>query len=293
MDDEAVAGEGVGSGKSWPCTCSTSSLPPTYWVSQRGILTRPMSSPMGWWLQASAIRMRSPERSSSMASAPATCAVRSPLKRAKRMEKLVMRHVGRRVGGHLEERLRVGDHELGRRGEARDARCLSSRSLTTSAMASLSMRSRMACTCGRIRRPRGASLSIGTTSTASSPGPTRSPRIVGLSMKSAGAASSSAWRKSSTPRPSDGGGAHRRAACARAAAPRGRRRRRQVDLVEDDHGRGSCAPANSSRMHVLVLAPARRPRRPARPGRCGRRPAACAPRAARRARRRRRCRRCR
>ena len=35
----------------------------------------------------------------------------------------------------------------------------------------------MVCTCGRISRPLGASLSIGTTSTASSPGPTRSPTM--------------------------------------------------------------------------------------------------------------------
>src|SRR4030067_740976 len=40
------------SGKSCPCMCSNSSLPPTYCVSQRGIFTRQMSSAMGWWLQA-------------------------------------------------------------------------------------------------------------------------------------------------------------------------------------------------------------------------------------------------
>ncbi len=87
------------------------------------------------------------------------------------------------------------------------------------------MRSRIDCTCGRIRRPRGASLSMGTTSTASSPGPTRSPRIVGLSMKSGGAASSSAWRKSSTPRPS------------LAAVRHGR----DLELLEARHGRRACS----------------------------------------------------
>ena len=68
-------------------------------------------------------------------------------------------------------------------------------------MASVSSRSRMDCTWGRIRRPLGASLSMGTTSTASSPGPTRSPRMAGLSMKCSGALSSRAWRKSRMPCP--------------------------------------------------------------------------------------------
>ena len=60
------------SGKSWPWTVSTSSLPPTYWLSHRGIFTRPMSSAMGWWLHDSAMRMRSPGRRFSKANAPST-----------------------------------------------------------------------------------------------------------------------------------------------------------------------------------------------------------------------------
>ena len=57
---------------------------------------------------------------------------RSPLKRAKRMEKQVSGTSRRRVGGDLEEGLRVGDHQARRPLEARRARSRSSRSLTTS-----------------------------------------------------------------------------------------------------------------------------------------------------------------
>ena len=112
----------------------------------------------------------------------------------------------------------------------------------------------MLCTCGRIRRPRGASLSIGTTSTASSPGLTRSPRIDGLSMKSGGAASSSAWRKSSTPRPSLAAvstGVILRS-CRRLT---GAGRLDEVALVEDDDD-GRLALEELVEDAVLELAPA-------------------------------------
>ncbi len=123
------------------------------------------------------------------------------MKRAKRIEKLVIGTSGGVSADTLRKAWESVTTSRGGRLSCSRA-CPSSRSLTTSAMASESMRSRIDCTCGRIRRPRGASLSIGTTSTAISPELTRSPRIDGLSMKSGGAASSSAWRKSSTPRPS-------------------------------------------------------------------------------------------
>ena len=61
-----------------------------YWPSQRGIFTRPMSSPMGWCEHASAMRMRSPGFKLSMASAPRANCSRSPFCRANKMEKEVM-----------------------------------------------------------------------------------------------------------------------------------------------------------------------------------------------------------
>ena len=118
--------------------CSNSSLPPTYCVSQRGIFTRPMSSAMGWWLQASAMSTRSPLLRRSTASVPSTWLTRSPLKRAKRIEKLV---IGT-SGGVSAATLRKACESVttSRGGRCRRSRAsLSSRSFTTRAMASVSM----------------------------------------------------------------------------------------------------------------------------------------------------------
>ena len=57
-----------------------------YCVSQRGIFTRPMSSPIGWCVHVSAIEHAVPAASRSMASVPLTCSARSPWKRAIRIE---------------------------------------------------------------------------------------------------------------------------------------------------------------------------------------------------------------
>ena len=135
-----------------------------------------------------------------MARAPRTISVRSPWKRANRIENEVrgtspgvsattFRNAWESVMTSLGGRFR------------RPRAALSSRSFTTRQNESESSRSRIVCTWGRIRRPFGASLSIGTTSTTSSPGPTRSPTIRRASKYSAGAAASSAPRSSSMPVP--------------------------------------------------------------------------------------------
>ena len=204
------------SGKSCPCTLRNSSLPPTYCVSQRGILTRPMSSPIGWCEQASAMRTRSPGCRSSMASAPRTNSARSPLYRAKRMEKRGQRHVRRRVAGDLQEALRVGDDERRRALEPVE-RVAQFALLDDEAVGVVVEHVADGLTCGRISRPLGASRSIGTTSTTSSPGGTRSPRMAGALMKSSGAARISASRRSRMPFPAAGDGPRRTGSSATSA----------------------------------------------------------------------------
>ena len=79
----------------------------------------------------------------------------------------------------------------------------SSRSLTTTQVASWSSRSRIVCTCGMIKRPLGASRSMGTTSTTVSPPRTMSPTIVGGVISASGTTRISSWRNSGAPRPSE------------------------------------------------------------------------------------------
>ncbi len=129
----------------------------------------------------------------------------------------------------------------------------------------------MVCTCGTIRRPLGASRSIGTTSTASSPGGTRSATIAGGRRNSSGAARIRASRSSRMPRPA--------VATVSIAGDAGaieplddlRRRAGQVGLVEDHHRR---RPAGLAvlRARPPRRVPTARHRPPAAPGRCGRRP---------------------
>ena len=78
----------------------------------------------------------------------------------------------------------------------------SSRSLTTRAMASPSSRSRMACTWGRIRRPAAPPCRSARRARPARPAD-QVAEDRGVVEKSAGAAPSSAWRRSSTPRPSE------------------------------------------------------------------------------------------
>ena len=92
--------------------------------SQRGIFTRPMSSPMGWCVHDSATRTRSPAFSRSIPSVPRTISVRSPWKRAKRMEKEVSGTPGGVSAATLQEGLRVGHDEPA--AERRGARAPSS-----------------------------------------------------------------------------------------------------------------------------------------------------------------------
>ena len=74
---------------------------------------------------------------------------------------------------------------------SRESRAAYSRSLTTIAAASLSSASRIICTWGRISRPFGAWRSMGTISTASPPGGSRSPASEGARRYSSGQVRSS------------------------------------------------------------------------------------------------------
>ena len=143
---------------------------------------------------------RSPVLSESIAMAPSTWVARSPLNRDIRIEKLVM---GMSSGVSAATLRKAWESVTTRRGGRvrRSKAARSSRSLTTMHMASPSSRSRMAWTCGMMSRPRGASLSMGTTRIASSPGPTKSLTSAVLSRKSAGAAAIIASRSSPMPWP--------------------------------------------------------------------------------------------
>ena len=146
----------------------------------------------------------------------------------------------------------------------------SSRSWTTSAIDSPSSRSRIAITCGRISRPLGASLSIGTTRTATSPGGTRSATSRRLSKKSAGASRRMRLAQVRRARRRSAPNGHGRHALAAGVAPGlGVAARPQVRLVEDDD-----APAAPRRRARRGAAPRTRPRRrlPRRGCRCPRGP---------------------
>ena len=97
-----------------------------------------MSSAMGWWLHASAMRMLAPLFRSSTASVPSTWLTRSPLKRLKRMLKLVIGTSGGVSAATLRNACESVTTSFG--GRLRRSMALrSSRSFTTSAIASLSM----------------------------------------------------------------------------------------------------------------------------------------------------------
>ena len=132
------------------------------------------------------MRTRSPGRRESIASAPRTSSVRSPLNRANRIENDVNGTAGGVSAATFKNACESVTTRTGGR-LSRSSASRNSRSLTTRQYASLSSRSRIVWTCGRIKRPFGASLSIGTTRTTSSPGGTRSPTIAGVLMKSSGA----------------------------------------------------------------------------------------------------------
>ena len=172
-------------GKSRPVAISAVKLPPALSRSQRGSFSRPMSSLSGAWVQASAISTLSVGLSFSIAFAPSTKAESSPLLRAIIIENEVS---GTVRGSSALTRAKTCESVITSAGGSLSAASIpgSWSAVQVSAMPLLSRMSRITCTCGSIRRPLGAWISCGATSTTASPGLNRSPVSVGLS-KSVGA----------------------------------------------------------------------------------------------------------
>ena len=152
---------------------------PVWALSQRGIFTVPMSSHWRWWVQPSATRTVSPAFNPSMAVTPRTASRRKPLWRAMRMEKDVnVISSGMTAATSPKTWLSVTTM----RGGLPSSSSVFARafSLTTTAVQLASRISRMVCCCGRMSRPFGAAVSIGTTRTTKSPAVSKSP-IIGVS----------------------------------------------------------------------------------------------------------------
>ena len=221
------------------------------------------------WDDASRPRQSTPGRRAAdfrWPACPAPASSKSPLNRDIRIEKLVS---GTPCGVSAATFRNAWESVTTSFGGvfSRSSALRNSRSFTTRQYASLSSKSRMASTCGRISRPLGASLSIGTTRTTSWPGPTRSPRMDGLSMKSGGAESSSACRKSSDPRAAGGRRLDDGEFFARSRSVTSRRpiqSAHQVNFVEHHDELGSCGrPVRAA--FLLQTLPSCRLRRRARP----------------------------
>ena len=164
------------SGNSVPEEVSIISSFPVYSFSQRGIFTVPISSHCLWCVHPSLIRTLSPSLKLSSAFTPRTIVSRFPLYLANKIEKDVSKiSFGVSFATFPKTWLSVITIFGFLPSEANVP--ASSVSFTTIADASASKMSRIVCCCGKIRRPFGAALSIGTTSTTKSDGSRRSPTI--------------------------------------------------------------------------------------------------------------------
>ena len=133
-----------------------------------------MSSVSGTWVQASAISTRLPGLSESIARAPCTKVRTSPLAAASSTEKEVRGHS---FGRARSTRPKTCESVMTRSGRpARLARAAGSESgVQQCGTQPRSSSSRSTCTCGRMRRPFGASESCGITSRTLLPACTRLP----------------------------------------------------------------------------------------------------------------------
>ena len=117
---------------------------PTYCVSQRGIFTRPMSSPIGWCVQVSAMSTRSPAFEPVDGQRAAHVLGQVALEAGHQDRERGHRDGRRHVRCDLQEGLRVGDDKGRGRRRAGPSAWRSSRSWVTRARLSPSSRSRIA-----------------------------------------------------------------------------------------------------------------------------------------------------
>ena len=143
------------------------------WRIQFGSFTVPISPHCLWWVQPSQIRILSPVRILFKAATPAIMVSSSPLYLAKRMEKEVSRMSSGCIFWNFSKCLAVCDHQLWLFSNI--FQCVFQFIIFYyNRNSACSKISRMVCCCGRIRRPLGAALSIGTTKITKSEGSNRS-----------------------------------------------------------------------------------------------------------------------
>ena len=147
---------------------------PVYFLIQAGIFTVPISLHCRWWVHPSDMRIRSPSCSWFTAFTPLAAASRNPLYLAIKTEKEVSSTWSGTTSATSENAWLSVITRSGSRPSFLSA-AKSSVSRTTTDMAPASRISRMACCCGRISRPFGAALSMGTTRTTRSRGFKKSP----------------------------------------------------------------------------------------------------------------------
>ena len=142
-------------GKSLPRTKSKESPSPIFFRRRFGILTRPMSSVVGAWAQASATKILASSVSPASAAAPFRKTVISPLYPANRMEK----DVSRLSSGFAAQTVgKAWESVMMSFGGFASADKVCSRQSAVQLMTEhfLSSSSRMVWTWGRISRPLGA-----------------------------------------------------------------------------------------------------------------------------------------
>ena len=150
---------------------------PVYCKIQPGSFTVPISLHCLWWVHPSEIRILSPAAIPPKAAAPFTKGARFPLYLANRMENDVSR-ISSGVSFATRPNTWLSVMTIFGFFPSAGSAFASSSSFSTMEAASASRISRMVCCCGRIRRPLGAALSIGTTRTTKSDGSSRSPTIL-------------------------------------------------------------------------------------------------------------------
>lgn len=143
-----------------PATMSKSGFFPENSFSQRGILYLPISSQLVWCVQLSRIKILSPSFIVPILGVPFKYSSKGPFS----LDKVMLKDVrGMSRGIILSALSNIWLSVTARAGfilcEAR--KCSTAFSFNVMAMASLSRTSLIACTCGSIMRPAGASVSIG------------------------------------------------------------------------------------------------------------------------------------